>query len=100
MVYFVYVLFHILTAIAVAIAAPAALQDVGGDEDVTSLLQLPSPRRNLCMRGKLLPEVWLIGAAKCGTSSVAEDLVSAGVASTCAPTKEDSFFALELAQNR
>jgi len=47
---------------------------------------------NLCREGRLLPQFYLLGANKCGSSTLAEDMRRAGVASAAEPYKELKFF--------
>lgn len=47
---------------------------------------------SLCVQGRLVPQFYLLGAPKCGTTSMADDLRAAGVASNAEPNKEMHFF--------
>jgi hypothetical protein len=49
---------------------------------------------SMCIQGHLVPELYLLGAPKAGTTSLAQDLREAGVASDAEPTKESHFFHL------
>jgi hypothetical protein len=48
--------------------------------------------KSLCARGKLIPELYLLGAQKSGTTTLAADLVNTGVRSAAAHGKEFHFF--------
>lgn len=66
------------------------------------LLQSPSQRdqdsghktasQSLCVQGRLVPQLYLLGAPKCGTTSLASDLRRAGIRSNAEPEKELHFW--------
>jgi hypothetical protein len=47
---------------------------------------------SMCIEGHFVPELWLLGAPKSGTTSMATDLRLAGIASNSEPSKEQHFF--------
>lgn len=67
-----------------------------------ALVRLPGAKRgNLCDHGFFKgPELYLLGAAKCGTTSMAVDLSRAGIRSNTYPVKESHFFRRSLSLER
>lgn len=47
--------------------------------------------RNICQADKQLPDLYVIGQQKCGTSSIAEDLMEAGVRNVHGPFNDKEF---------
>jgi len=54
--------------------------------------QHSSSAASLCVGGKLVPEFYLLGYPKCGTTTLADDLRDVGVRSNVEPEKEAHFF--------
>eukprot|EP00928_Gymnodinium_smaydae_P054541 TRINITY_DN38294_c0_g1_i1.p1 TRINITY_DN38294_c0_g1~~TRINITY_DN38294_c0_g1_i1.p1 ORF type:complete len:412 (-),score=37.34 TRINITY_DN38294_c0_g1_i1:128-1363(-) len=55
------------------------------------LFAVDSRTRNLCSSGKQLPDLYVIGQQKCGTSSIARDLMDAGVHNVHGPHNPKEF---------
>jgi len=47
-------------------------------------------KENLCAEGRLLPELYLLGAPKCGTTSLAHDLQDSGMAAALWTDKDEA----------
>lgn len=58
---------------------------------VEAHVELLPRRENLCVDGRLLPELYLLGAQKCATSTFAEDMVNLGI-NSAGTWKEFHFF--------
>eukprot|EP00928_Gymnodinium_smaydae_P088639 TRINITY_DN72705_c0_g1_i1.p1 TRINITY_DN72705_c0_g1~~TRINITY_DN72705_c0_g1_i1.p1 ORF type:complete len:420 (+),score=86.01 TRINITY_DN72705_c0_g1_i1:117-1376(+) len=56
-----------------------------------NLVALDKNSRNLCSNNKQLPDLYVIGQQKCGTSSLAADLMDAGVANVHGPHNPKEF---------
>eukprot|EP00418_Pyrodinium_bahamense_P065597 CAMPEP_0179080550 /NCGR_PEP_ID=MMETSP0796-20121207/36209_1 /TAXON_ID=73915 /ORGANISM="Pyrodinium bahamense, Strain pbaha01" /LENGTH=353 /DNA_ID=CAMNT_0020777907 /DNA_START=93 /DNA_END=1154 /DNA_ORIENTATION=+ len=52
----------------------------------------PTKNPNMCIDGRLLPELYVLGSPKCATTSLSTDLRRAGVPSDVEPEKESNFF--------
>lgn len=62
-------------------------------KDMAPLTRLEgSTEGNMCMDGKLVPILFLLGPCKAGTSSMSWDLGQAGIANDDEPEKESHFF--------
>lgn len=69
---------------------PADLIEIGSDSGLSQFddrrLQMDGP--SLCIDGKLVPQLYLLGAQKAATSSLSFDLIQAGIQSAAGNDKE------------